>query len=185
MLWKESKAAAQKMGESSLIGCSGSSGDSTIDCSVDESKGRLSNDDIVQGDADPVTTGRKKVSSSLHYTLARLHKRASVQKSKRDIDGAIESTKIILELRRAALSNNQQEGKRDCSKEKKHVADALVSLAHVVLIKEETNHAESYFKEAAELYRSSGMKKEDDRLQQISRELDRLSWQQKCNQNKK
>ena len=181
MLWDKSKAAAQYMFDSSLIKDTGS-GDSTIDSWSHDIKKPMMDD--VPENSEPVTTARKKTSSSLQYTLSRLQKKAVVQKSKRDIDGAIESTKIILELRRASLAKKEQ-ANRDCSKEKKHVADTLVSLAYVVLIKEATKEAEAHFKEAAELYKSSGIRKEDDCMQKISRELDRLRWQQKCTTKRK
>ena len=70
MLWDKSKAAAHKMGESSLIGKSGSSGDSTIDSWVSESMGQLIDDDIVQRDADPVTTSRKKTSLTTMVSMS-------------------------------------------------------------------------------------------------------------------
>jgi hypothetical protein len=179
MLWDKSRAAAQKMGQTSILeknsAPSQSSGDSTIDPTGKHPK------TVAVARVDHSATGQ---ASSWFYTASKLQKKALTLKSKGDIDGAIESTNIVLELHRASLIKKDP-SKRIYAKEQRQVASTLVSLAQLVLIKDAAKQAEEYFKEADDLYKASGMAKEDDRLQDISRELERLRWQQKTAQQRK
>jgi hypothetical protein len=116
--------------------------------------------------------------SSWFHIASRLEKRAQAQKSGGDLDGAIQSTKHVLEFRQAYLSKRIQSN-RSVSKAKHHVAHTLVGLAHLVLIANETKEAGIYLKGALDLYKSSGVPNGDDCVQEIQRELDRLRWQTK------
>lgn len=112
-------------------------------------------------------------------TASRLEKKACQKKKKGDIAGAIEATKHVLEFRRAYVAK-QQDGKKGASKAKQQLAKTIVSLAQLLLLREERKEAEKQFREAIDLYKSSGLKKDSDPVQEIQRELDRLKWQNKA-----
>ena len=115
---------------------------------------------------------------SWFQTATRLERKAQSQKNKGDIVGAIESLKVVLDFRRASLAKRVESG-RHVSKTKQEVARTLVGLAHLVLIIDETKEAEAFFKEAVELYKASGLSKNEDCMLEINRELDRLRWKNK------
>jgi hypothetical protein len=169
MLWDKLRYAKRKMGQSSILSKhsvtteSVSSSESADECTENES---------------PNAPSRSSPATSWLYAVSRLEKKAQNQKSQGDIKGAIESTNVVLEARRAHLSKRLN-GKRKVSKAKKQVARTLVHLAHLVLITDATHQAEKHFKEAVDLYKSNGMPKSDDCMQEIHRELERLRWQHK------
>ena len=179
MLWDKSRTAAQKMAQSSILEKKFSISQASEDTTIDSMAKIPSNESDTS--ADQGTTGQF---SSWFYTASRLQKKAKNLKSKGDIDGAIESTKIVLELQRAARAKKEQ-SKRSFTKEQLQVAGTLVSLAQLVLIKDATKEAEGYFKEADELYKASGKTKDEDCVQDISRQLERLRWQQKTSNQRK
>ena len=192
MLWDKSNAAAQKMGDSdssiaSSLHSRVSSKHSRVSSvhSRNQANVQILDDGIeVTENTGPATTAGRKSKSSLIYTLSKLQKKATVQKNKGDIDGAIVTTKIILELHRAS---QKKKGQLKCNSSKKEtlVAETLVSLAHFFLLKEANKDAEAYFKEAREMYKISGMTKDDNCVQEISRQLDRLRWQEKSTHRRK
>lgn len=111
-------------------------------------------------------------------TTSRLEKKATLRKKKGDIDGALEAKKLILEFQQAYLTK-RREGKKDPSKALRQVAGTTVDIAKLYLIKEEVSEAEKLFKQALSQYKTSGLAKDADCMQEIKRELDRLKWQSK------
>jgi len=95
-----------------------------------------------------------------------------------DIDCAIETTKNVLDFRRACLAK-QPRWKKGSARGKQEVSSTLINLARLVLLKGRTKEAENYLKEALELYQSSGLQKGCDRIMEVQRELERLKWIQK------
>eukprot|EP00934_Nitzschia_sp_Nitz4_P005562 Nitzschia sp. Nitz4//scaffold196_size54656//10819//13057//NITZ4_006632-RA/size54656-augustus-gene-0.39-mRNA-1//-1//CDS//3329540405//5552//frame0 len=129
------------------------------------------------------TRGSSNQFGAWFLTASRLEKRALHRKKKGDIPGAIESTKHVLEFRRAYAAK-QPEGRKSW-KANIQVASTLVSLANLLMIQEELREAETCFREALDLYRSSGATKNDEPVQEIQRELDRLKWQYKAAGNRR
>lgn len=111
-------------------------------------------------------------------TASNLEKKAKLKKERGDIDGAIEDAKHILEFRRAYAAK-RVEGRKSVSKIRQEIAQTLVELARLWLIKEDVGEAGELFREAMDLYKSIGLSKHSDCVQEIKRELDRLKWQNK------
>jgi hypothetical protein len=169
MLWDKSRQAARKMGQSSIL--------SKHSVTTESEYPSESADECTENES-PNTPSRSSPAPSWLYAVSRLEKKAQNQKSRGDMKGAIESTNVVLEARRAHLSKRLN-GTRKVSKAGTQVARTLVHLAQLVLITGATHQAEKHFKEAVDLYKSSGMPKSDDCMQEIQRELERLRWQHK------
>ena len=166
MLWEKSRAASRKMNVDD------SSASVQKREPMPETPSEPSNELI------PSKQENASQSDTWYHTASRLEKKALSQKNKGDIEGAIQSTKVVLEFRQAYLSK-RTESRRDLSRAKQSVARTLVSLAHLVLITDAIRQAEKYFKQALGLYKSSGAPKGADCMLEIQRELERLRWQQK------
>lgn len=141
----------------------------------------LNTDDGVNGDGEELSGIGQIVTGCLqldtwYQTASRLEKKARAKKEKGDINGAIEDTKHVLEFRKAYLARTR-ENKKPTAKSGQQVAHTLVELAKLQLIKEDVGEAEDLFREAMDIYKSIGLSKSADCVQEIKRELDRLKWQ--------
>jgi tetratricopeptide (TPR) repeat protein len=113
-----------------------------------------------------------------HYTAAKLENKAQSQKKKGDVDGAIKSTRLVLDLHLTYLSK-REEGDRDTSKAQHNVARTLINLARLLVLKEETQQAAIHYKEAIRLYSSSGTLTKNH-ICEIQGELDKLKIEEKA-----
>jgi tetratricopeptide (TPR) repeat protein len=115
-----------------------------------------------------------------HYTVAKLENKAQSQKKKGDVDGAIKSTRLVLDLYLTYLSK-REEGDRDTSKAQHNVARTLINLARLLVLKDETQQAAIHYKEAMHLYSSSGtLTKDHVCVREIQGELDKLEIEEKA-----
>jgi tetratricopeptide (TPR) repeat protein len=108
-------------------------------------------------------------------TASKVERKALAQEKKGNFDGAIESSLVALELRRTYLTK-REESKRDTSKAKHHIARSLVNLARLMVKNGKKREAEDNFKEAIELYVSSGtVSRNHTCVREIEAEVERLS----------
>ena len=114
------------------------------------------------------------------YTASKVERKALVQEKKGNLDDAIESSLMALKLHRTYLAK-REESKRDTSKAKHHIARSLVNLARLMVRNGKKREAEDNFKEAIELYVSSGtVSRSHTCVREIEAEVERLSIEQSC-----
>jgi tetratricopeptide (TPR) repeat protein len=185
MLWERSRLAAEEMEgeENSLIKMHDKGTKDTVSSIASEVN---TYDEAIEVNEDTENTPENIQSSTKSctqfsawfQTTSRLDKKASLRKKKGDIEGALVAKNLVLEFQQAYLTK-RKESKKSTTKAMRQVAGTLVEIANLYLIKEEVSEAEMLFKEATGLYKSSGLSKDADCMQQIRRELDRLRWQNK------
>jgi hypothetical protein len=184
MLWERSRVAAKEMeGEEDYLikmhdnGTKDTESSATPESDTDDTNDKV-NEDTENIPENIETPPRCTQFSAWFQTASRLEKKASSRKHKGDIDGALEAKKLVLLFQQAYLAKRQG-NKKTTTKAIRQVAGTLVDIAHLHLIKEEVLEAEKLFKEAMSKYKSSGISKGADSMQEIKRELDRLRWQNK------
>ena len=114
-----------------------------------------------------------KQCSAWFQSPSRFERKATWRKKKGDIYGAIEAKEIVLGFQQAYLTKRRENGK-STTKASRQMAQTLVDIANLHLVKEEAAAAEKLFKVAMGQYKSSGLTEEADSMQEIQRQLDRL-----------
>ena len=110
-----------------------------------------------------------------YYTASLLEKKAVSQRKKGDLDGAIGSTRLVVELRREHL-RRKEIGKRDASKPQQQLARALVYMGSLLVLKEQKAEAAKAYKEALQIYKSyeKPSKQISNLIRDVQAELDKL-----------
>jgi tetratricopeptide (TPR) repeat protein len=112
-------------------------------------------------------------------TASKVERKALAQEKKGNLDDAIESSLMALELRRTYLAKRGQ-SKRDTSKAKHRIARSLVNLARLMIRNGKKREAEDIFKEAIELYVSSGtVSRSHTCVRDIEAEVERISLEER------